>query len=94
VTVFRDSALVGAQEKAARETPRRTPTVTIVRGVLSLPGSWLSVGHSSLLDASGRKVMDLTPGENDVSRIDPGVYFVRSTADGHQPQATRIVILR
>jgi len=30
-----------------------------------------------LLDAAGRKVMDLHPGENDVSGLAPGVYFVR-----------------
>jgi len=32
---------------------------------------------SSLLDIGGRKIMDLTPGANDVSRLSPGVYFIR-----------------
>jgi len=30
-----------------------------------------------LLDAAGRKVMELRPGANDVRRLSPGVYFVR-----------------
>jgi hypothetical protein len=29
-----------------------------------------------LLDATGRKVADLHPGANDVSRIPAGVYFI------------------
>jgi len=30
------------------------------------------------MDAAGRKVLDLRPGANDISRLSPGVYFVRS----------------
>jgi hypothetical protein len=30
-----------------------------------------------LLDISGRKMLDLRPGPNDVGRLAPGVYFVR-----------------
>jgi|GEM_PF-3140138 hypothetical protein len=42
-----------------------------------------------LLDASGRKVLDLTPGPNDASRLAPGVYFVcdRPQASSPKPQA-------
>jgi DNA-binding beta-propeller fold protein YncE len=54
---------------------------TIVRGVLFLPGA---ASHkpqaSSLLDAAGRKVLDLHPGANDLSRLAPGVYFYRLVA--------------
>jgi len=34
---------------------------------------------TSLLDAAGRRVLSLKPGRNDVSRLTPGVYFVRLT---------------
>jgi hypothetical protein len=34
-----------------------------------------------LLDSSGRKVLDLHPGANDVRALAPGVYFVRDAAD-------------
>ena len=33
-----------------------------------------------LLDASRRKVLELHPGANDVSRFAPGVYFVRAAS--------------
>jgi hypothetical protein len=51
------------------------PAATIVRGVMRLadgPGS----SPSWLLDATGRRVTELQPGANDVSRLAPGVYFV------------------
>jgi tRNA U34 2-thiouridine synthase MnmA/TrmU len=37
---------------------------------------WLD--REKLLDISGRKVMSLQPGANDVSGLAPGVYFVRA----------------
>ena len=37
---------------------------------------------------SGRKVLDLKPGPNDVSRLAAGVYFVRE-----EPSAVQKVIL-
>ena len=53
------------------------PNATIVRGVLFLPVSSFTL-HSSLFSLSGQKVMSLKPGTNDVSRLSPGVYFVRA----------------
>ncbi|MFO7639399.1 MAG: CRTAC1 family protein [bacterium] len=83
-------------------------SATIVRGVLFLPRD-PGAGHNpilpgesglcpkpALLDISGRKVMDLQPGENDVSRLSPGVYFV-SPASGvirGASGAHRVVITR
>jgi hypothetical protein len=54
------------------------PIASIVRGSLILPavsGQRLAVG-AALLDAAGRRVLDLHPGPNDVSGVPPGVYFV------------------
>jgi hypothetical protein len=61
------------------------PASTIVRGVLYLPRDMTEirpeisdrVPRPDLLDVSGRKVMTLKPGPNDVSRLAPGMYFVR-----------------
>jgi hypothetical protein len=36
--------------------------------------------RSELLDISGRKVLDLQAGANDISRLAPGVYFVRAVS--------------
>jgi len=65
----------------------RGPAPTVVRGVLYVPG----LGHNPdspsgiglcpalcLLDATGRRVMELATGANDVRRIAPGVYFIVS----------------
>ncbi len=43
------------------------------------PGQLGSCSKPALLDISGRKVMDLHIGDNDVSRLAPGVYFLRVT---------------
>jgi hypothetical protein len=36
--------------------------------------------RSVLLDAAGRKVMDLHPGANDVRHLSAGLYFVRAVS--------------
>jgi hypothetical protein len=68
----------------------RFPTALLVRGVLFLAGSpSASSSPSDLVDASGRKVMKLQPGANDVRALAPGVYFVREA----QAQAVRKVVI-
>ena len=76
------------------ETPnaeRRMPNLgpTVVRGVLNLagleynpdsPGGIGLCPAPVLLDATGRKVMELVPGENDVRHLAPGVYFLRQVS--------------
>ncbi|MBM3322193.1 hypothetical protein FJY69_01745 [candidate division WOR-3 bacterium] len=69
------------------------PGPTIVRGVLvlprdmtELPGNSDRVPRPALLDAASRKVMDLHAGDNDVSGLAPGVYFVRLTV--HRTRCT------
>jgi hypothetical protein len=87
------------------ETPSaevRTPNVgpTIIRGVLvlgvvlgtrsELPGNSV-MSRAALLDISGRKVMELHAGANDVSRLPPGIYFVRERlAVGGERSAVRV----
>ncbi|HTW92037.1 MAG TPA: hypothetical protein VMH22_10055 [bacterium] len=55
------------------------------------------MSRAALLDISGRKVLDLHPGSNDVRALASGVYFVREepSAVSRQPSAvTKIVITR
>jgi len=68
---------------------------TIARGVLNLGvGSrQYSACRAKLIDAAGRNVLDLHAGANDVSRLSPGVYFVREAQAQAQVQAVwRVVI--
>ena len=64
---------------------RAAPICLLARGVLNVPPGkpgQSTTGQSLvfLLDATGRKVLDLQPGPNDVSRFAPGVYFVRQAS--------------
>jgi hypothetical protein len=66
---------------------------TIVRGVLMLGavGSRQNTAYrAELLDISGRKVMELVAGDNDLSRLAPGVYFVR----GGSSRVRKVVVTR
>jgi hypothetical protein len=60
----------------------------VVRGVLLLPEATSRIPQAALLDISGRKVLELKPGANDVRGLAPGVYFVREA----QAQAVRKVV--
>jgi photosystem II stability/assembly factor-like uncharacterized protein len=55
------------------------PGATLVRRVLTIRESWQ---HGVLLDVSGRPVMRIASGPNDVSRLSSGIYYVRSTGGG------------
>jgi len=74
------------------------PQATVMRGVLMIGDRGQKTGdRAALLDASGRKVLDLKPGANDMRHLAPGVYFVREgpQAASHKPQAvSKIVITR
>ncbi|MFO7637969.1 MAG: hypothetical protein R6X14_01490 [bacterium] len=70
---------------------------TIIRGVLCLP---VEPGVPScvirLFDATGRRVMDLAPGENDIRHLSPGIYFVRQESGvmHDAPGVRKLVIQR
>jgi hypothetical protein len=67
------------KERSTPDASRSTPNATVVRGVLFLVGDCPRTGtvpKAALLDINGRKIFDLRPGANDVSRLVPGVYFV------------------
>jgi len=68
---------VGANSKTLAASPEHGPT--IVRGVLFLNSDRgpKTGDRPALLDISGRRLMELHPGANDVRHLSPGVYFVR-----------------
>jgi hypothetical protein len=46
-----------------------------------------------LLDAAGRQVMQLRPGDNDVRHLPAGVYFLHSSLDTrHSSLPTKVLI--
>jgi large repetitive protein len=74
---------LGFEESRQSVTRGYQSIATVVRGVLFLGDRTRTetVSRTVLLDSSGRKVMDLRPGANDVRALAPGVYFVRDAAD-------------
>jgi len=94
-TVFTQADLVmvqvyastGAVAEAGPAPAVRGPGATVVRGVLPLAGG----RPAELFDASGRKVMDLAPGDNDVRQLAPDVYFLRPEAGG---PAGKVIVQR
>jgi hypothetical protein len=82
---------------AVAEGPRAAismkPAVTVVRGVLEIGAQLTAHGSRpgiGLYDANGRKVLDLHAGPNDVSRLAPGIYFIRSL-DRKEAVAVKVV---
>ena len=98
ISVLRDSMPPGVAELPSSEV-RTTNTATIVRGSLLLTeavgGKRLAV-NAHLLDVSGRKVLDLKPGPNDVQALAPGVYYARgaSAVKREASSVTKVVITR
>lgn len=86
-------------ERGTSPASRSEPCATVVRGAIRVPQSAFGCPRSSLAlrDVSGRKVLGLRAGLNDVSRLSPGVYFVSSrwpVAGGRPARAARVVIVR
>ncbi len=94
--------VIRTSQEAVTERPSsrvsRVPSeVTILRGVLFMPEARgeKREARGELLDISGRKVLDLRPGANDVRALTPGVYFVREAQAQAQAQvhAVRKVVV-
>jgi hypothetical protein len=69
----------GVEETPSTKVRASNVLPAVVRGSLFLPGA-NGEGRKAtgvLLDATGRKVVDLRAGANDVSGLAPGVYFLR-----------------
>jgi DNA-binding beta-propeller fold protein YncE len=77
VQVIRDTA-AGIEEGMGLTASQSHPLATVVHGVLFFGASGEGRQASGvLLDISGRTVAELRPGQNDVSHLPTGVYFIR-----------------
>jgi len=82
--------IVGQTEPPEPAANRSRLTASVVRNVLFLQkGASPSSSASELLDATGRKVLTLRPGPNDVSQLAPGVYFITSSPFSSPPEGER-----
>jgi len=84
------------ESRPSSHVPRPCVSATIVRGVLMIGDRRPKTGdRAELLDASGRKVLDLTTGANDIGALAPGVYFVRAVSGKlSAAQFRRVIITR
>jgi hypothetical protein len=74
-----------------------TKLPTIVRGVLMMEDRGRKTeDRAELVDASGRKVLDLHTGANDVRALAPGVYFVRPASSVRRQASgvTKVVLTK
>jgi len=84
-------AATGVEEVMVPTGSEEAPSATLIRGVLRTGDRIPETGYrAELLDAAGRRVMELRPGANDVRHLAPGVHFVRR---GDRPLA-RVILLR
>jgi YVTN family beta-propeller protein len=104
ITVIHDTFGLGVEENLPQASSHK-PQATVVRGVLVLnePGTRSElpecnsfVSRAVLLDVSGRKVLDLKPGANDVRALAPGVYFVHEAVSDERPAVgvRKVIITR
>ena len=86
---------VGVEERRPTAHSRQ-PTATVCRGSLRMPRTLEPWTPRTLVSITGRRVMSLQPGENDIRHLAPGVYFVRrpETGDGRPGTAVRKVVIQ
>jgi hypothetical protein len=80
-------AQLGVSEAGPDERQRAHVGASLARGVLLLAST---PGRAALFNATGRDVMALSAGANDVSALEAGVYFVRGPRLGKR----RVVLVR
>lgn len=87
VFLRRNIPAAGVEETMNDKRGTMTAGTTVVRGVLNLQSATCNLkSEIALLDASGRRLMSLHPGANDVSALAPGAYFVREQGLGTRCQ--------
>jgi YVTN family beta-propeller protein len=69
VSVIRDTTTAAVADEPGHE---RKGLPAVVRATLRLSGA-----SGEILDVAGRRVLELQIGDDDMSRVRPGVYFVR-----------------
>jgi hypothetical protein len=97
---YSHSPPVGVSEGKMRVHSTPVPEPTIVGDMLVWSATTPSLRNAGdialqsrtmLLDITGRRVMSLQPGENDIRYVAPGIYFVRQEESG---ATTKVVVQR
>jgi hypothetical protein len=84
---------IAEQPQASSHKPHALPT--LVRGRLNLPPAFCTLTTDYVLfDHTGRRVLQLRPGANDLSRLPAGVYFVKTDRTTGTYGTYRLVIVR
>jgi hypothetical protein len=93
----------GLKDRVISTRTQAGPIPTVARGVLFLPQAGMTNRRvpMTMSDISGRKVMELAPGENDIRHLSPGVYFVTPHPNplpqgerGREPAVRKVVVQR
>ena len=93
VAVLRDTIMVGVAEQHPKlEAPLIIPT--IARNVLKLEPPLSLRSAVFLLDITGRKVLALHPGANDLRHLTPGVYFLHQKSKDSKLVTRKILIVK
>jgi len=83
---------LGIEEHPMPNAECVTPNATIVCGVLNLQSAIYNLKFEiTLLDITGRRVMNLHAGANNIRYLAPGVYFIRRE---NNSQVTKIIVTR
>jgi len=88
--------IVGQSDERQEPTARGVqPPASVIRDVLFLSAKGEGrMASGDLLDATGRNVLALKAGANDVRGLAPGIYFVRSAASGEQSAFRKVLVVR
>ena len=78
--------VVGAAEPPGPLLNPARAAASHVRASLALHGRT----PAALLDITGRKVVDLVPGPNDIRHISPGVYFIGEGPRGRGSEGSTV----
>ena len=84
---------IAEQPQAPSFKPQALPT--LVRGRLVLPSAFSTLTSDfGLFDNTGRRVLQLRPGANDVGALPAGVYFVRTDRSNTACKPYRLLLVR
>ncbi|MFO7651036.1 MAG: VCBS repeat-containing protein, partial [bacterium] len=96
VSLLFDAGL-GLAEGPSSLVPRPSSLASVVRGILMGRQLTADGSRQALIDAAGRRVMELAAGANDVRHLAPGVYFIRqegSKGQGFVGSSKKVIIAR
>ncbi|UCG43148.1 MAG: T9SS type A sorting domain-containing protein [candidate division WOR-3 bacterium] len=77
---FRVGPGVGIEREPKLKPKGVAPEPTVVRGILAIPLAASPMQQATLHDPTGRSVMVLSQGGNDISHLAPGIYYLHMTA--------------